>query len=77
MRAVILRGIAWGGGFLFGPSGVLCMAGSILTLPGKVNASNALVVTGTTTSGTTGGKQAIGQCQGVVDSSNRLVVKFT
>lgn len=53
------------------------MAAPILTLPGKVNASNALVVTGSTSSGTTGGKQTLANCQGVVDSSNRLIVKFT
>lgn len=50
--------------------------GALLGLAGKVNASNALVVTGTTSAGTTGGVAPIANCQGVVDSSNRLIVKF-
>lgn len=53
-----------------------CMASGILTLPGKVNSGNALVVTGSSSSGTTGGAQALGNLPGVVDSSNRLIVKF-
>ncbi len=48
----------------------------IMMLPGKVNASNALVVTGSASAGTTGGAQSLANCSGVVDASNRLVVKF-
>ena len=51
------------------------MAAPLLSLPGKVNASNALVVTGDS-GGTTGGTMPIANCQGKVDASNRLVVRF-
>lgn len=44
-------------------------------LPGKVNASNALVVTGDT-GATTGAVGALGTRLGTVDSSNRLKVVF-
>lgn len=47
----------------------------ILSLQGKVNASNALVVSGDT-GATTGGANALASLQGVVDSSNRLKVVF-
>lgn len=52
------------------------MAAPILSLQGKVNASNALVVTGDT-GAATGGVNTLASCQGKVDASNRLVVKFT
>lgn len=49
--------------------------GPVLTLSGKVNSSNALVVTGAT-GASTGGRGPIGNLQGVVDASNRLKVVF-
>lgn len=52
--------------------------GAILTLLGKVDAGNALVVTGDS-SGSGDGvapPSTLGDLQGKVDSSNRLVVKF-
>ncbi len=52
------------------------MASPVWTLPGKVNASNALVVTGQATGTQAGGVMPVSSCQGKVDSSNRLVIKF-
>jgi hypothetical protein len=49
---------------------------AILNLQGKVNATNAVVVTGATTGTGTGTVGTLGNLPGVVDSSNRLVVMF-
>lgn len=55
--------------------GGVLMPSPVLQLQGKVNAANALVVTGDA-GATTGGVQPIASCQGKVDASNRLVVVF-
>lgn len=55
------------------------MAAPILMLQGKVDASNALVVTGVTpgtTTTPTGGGMPLGMVQGRVDSTAALVVAF-
>ena len=52
------------------------MASSILQVPGKVNASHALVVTGDTGTSTGSTPAPIAGLPGKVDSSNRLVIKF-
>lgn len=56
------------------------MPQALLTLPGKVNANNALVivVTASTTpaASTNGSKGDLPSLQGKVDASNRLFVKF-
>jgi len=49
--------------------------GPVLTLQGKVDSGNALVVTGGSGTGT-GATGTIANLQGKVDSSNRLVVVF-
>ncbi len=48
----------------------------ILRLPGKVNSSNALVVTGDAGAATGGGTNTVANTQGKVDASNQLVVVF-
>lgn len=50
--------------------------GALLQLLGKVDANNALVVTGDAGGTVSGGVQAVAQLQGKVDASNQLVVKF-
>ncbi len=51
------------------------MATAMLQVPAKVNASNALIVTGDTGS-STGTAGTLATLPGKVDSSNRLVIKF-
>ncbi len=48
----------------------------ILNLPGKVDATNQLVVVAQAVSGTPKGGNPLGNLQGVVDASNQLVVTF-
>ena len=50
--------------------------GAVGQLVGKVNASNALVVSGDTGAATGGSVTPVLNVQGKVDSSNRLVLKF-
>ena len=55
------------------------MASPILTLPGKVDASNALVIVAEGSGGSAGSGGAVGALStllGKVDSSNRLVVRI-
>jgi hypothetical protein len=55
------------------------MAAPLLTLPGKVNASNALVIVAEGSGGAAGTGGAVGALSnllGKVDSSNRLVVRI-